>query len=91
MFDSFRGRGGTASLEGITLLTQREKAVLDLVRQGLTNREIAAAWFISENTVKVHLRNIMEKLHAHTRQEAVALLTAKDLLPKITQAGIKQV
>ena len=33
-------------------------AVLDLVRQDLTNREIAAAWFISENTVKVHLRNV---------------------------------
>ena len=91
MFDSLRGRGGAASLGGIPLLTRREKAVLDLVRQGLTNREIAAAWFISENTVKVHLRNIMEKSHAHTRQKAVALLTAKDLLPKITQAGIKQV
>jgi DNA-binding NarL/FixJ family response regulator len=91
MFDSFRGRGGAASLEGIPLLTRREKAVLDLVRQGLTNREIAAALFISENTVKVHLRNIMEKLHAHTRQEAVALLTADDLLSKVTQAGIKQV
>ena len=91
MFSSFRGHGGAASLGGIPLLTRREKTVLDLVRQGLTNREIAAASFISENTVKVHLRNIMEKLHAHTRQEAVALLTEKGLLPKVIQAGTKQV
>jgi len=89
IFDSLHGRGSAASLGGIPLLTRREKAVLDLVRQGLTNKEIAAASFISENTVKVHLRNIMEKLHAHTRQEAVALFSEKDQLPKIIQTDTK--
>ena len=58
----------------ITLLSKREQVALSLVAQGLTNKEIATTLVISENTVKVHLRNIMEKLHAHTRQEAVNLV-----------------
>ena len=62
-----------AKLGGATLLSKREQAVLSQVGQGFTNREIATTLSISENTVKVHLRNIMEKLHAHTRQQAVVL------------------
>ena len=58
---------------GVTHLTKQEQAVLSLVAQGFTNREIATTMSISENTAKVHLRNIMEKFHAHTRQQAVAL------------------
>jgi len=64
--------------------------VLSLVAQGLTNREIATTLVICENTVKVHLRNIMEKLRAHTRQQAVSLVGGKDLLPRATQTGTKQ-
>jgi len=67
----------------VTLLSKRERKVISLVAQGLTNSEIAATLFIAESTVKVHLRSVMEKLHAHTRQEAVALLSGKDLLPKL--------
>ena len=62
-----------AKSEDVSLLSKREQAVLSLVGQGFTNREIATTLSISENTVKVHLRNIMEKLHAHTRQQAVVL------------------
>jgi two-component system NarL family response regulator len=58
----------------ITLLSKRERQIISLVAKGFTNRKIADALFISSNTVKVHLRNIMEKLHAHTRQEAVNLV-----------------
>ena len=52
-------------------LTEREVEVLRLVTQGLRNREIAARLDISENTAKYHLRNILEKLHAHSRAELV--------------------
>ena len=52
-------------------LTDRELEVLKLVAQGLNNREIAKRLFISENTVKNHVRNILEKLQLHSRMEAV--------------------
>ena len=68
---------GVAKAGGVSLLSKREQAVLSLVAQGLTNREIATSLFISEHTVKVHLRNIMGKFHAHTRQQAVALAREK--------------
>jgi len=74
----------------ITLLSKREQAVLSLVAQGFTNREIATTLVICENTVKVHLRNIMEKLHAHTRQQAVSLAGGKGLLPRATKTDTKQ-
>lgn len=60
-----------------TLLSKREQAVLALVAQGFTNREVSTTLFISEHTVKVHMRNIMRKFHAHTRQEAVSLAREK--------------
>lgn len=54
------------------LLTQRELEILDFVRQGATNREIATRLFISENTVKNHLKNIMAKLHIENRVQLAA-------------------
>jgi DNA-binding NarL/FixJ family response regulator len=52
-------------------LTERELDVLRLVAQGRTNREVADELYIAENTVKNHVRNILEKLHLHSRMEAV--------------------
>ena len=51
-------------------LSPREGEVLQLVTQGATNKKIADSLFISENTVKTHLRNIMEKLHLANRSQA---------------------
>lgn len=51
----------------IERLTNREQEILELVCTGATNREIAAKLFISENTVKNHLKNIMAKLHIQNR------------------------
>jgi len=79
-FSSLERHEGAAKTWDATLLSKRERAVLTLVAQGLTNKEIASTLFISEHTVKVHLRNIMGKLQAHTRQQAVALATREDLL-----------
>jgi len=52
-------------------LTERELQVLKLVARGLNNRDIARQLYISENTVKNHVRNILEKLQLHSRMEAV--------------------
>lgn len=51
-------------------LSPREKDVLKLVTQGLTNKEISQSLYIADSTVKNHLRNIMEKLHVRNRVEA---------------------
>jgi DNA-binding NarL/FixJ family response regulator len=61
-------------------LTPRELEVLNLVAHGLANRDIAKELFISENTVKNHVRNILEKLQLHSRMEAVMYAVREKLL-----------
>ena len=61
-------------------LTDRELEVLRLVATGLNNREVAKQLFISENTVKNHVRNILEKLQLHSRMEAVMYAVREKLL-----------
>ncbi len=62
------------------LLTTRELEVLKLVARGMSNREVADHLFISGNTVKNHVRNILEKLHLHSRMEAVMYAVREHLL-----------
>jgi DNA-binding NarL/FixJ family response regulator len=62
-------------------MSPREDEVLQLVAQGATNKEIADSLFISENTVKTHLRNIMDKLHLANRSQAAAYAVKRGLVP----------
>jgi DNA-binding NarL/FixJ family response regulator len=61
-------------------LTDREMEVLKLVARGMNNRDIARELFISENTVKNHVRNILEKLQIHSRMEAVMIALRDKLI-----------
>ena len=63
------------SLSELSALTDREREVLDLLAQGLTNKEIAEKLVITTNTVKRHLKAIFEKLDVHTRSAATAKVT----------------
>jgi len=62
-------------------LSDRELEVLQLIAEGLTNREIASRLFLSLNTVKVHSRNIYGKLGVHNRTEAAAKARVLGILP----------
>jgi DNA-binding NarL/FixJ family response regulator len=61
-------------------LTSREQEILELVAQGLSNPEIAEKIYISENTVKKHLRNILDKLHLNNRVEAAVYAVREGLV-----------
>jgi DNA-binding NarL/FixJ family response regulator len=61
-------------------LTEREMEVLRLVARGMNNRDIAKELYISENTVKNHVRNILEKLQIHSRMEAVMIAVREKLI-----------
>ena len=62
-----------------TELTERERAVLRLVCEGQSNKEIGAALFISEGTVKTHVKNLFAKLDVNSRSEAVAAAIRRGL------------
>jgi len=64
-------------------LTEREKEVLELVARGLSNKAVAEALNLSPGTVKVHVSNILGKLHATSRTEAAMLATQQGLISPI--------
>lgn len=63
-------------------LSQREGEVLDLIAQGQTNKDIGAGLFVSENTVRYHIRNILAKLHLRNRTQAAAYAAQQGLADK---------
>lgn len=58
-------------------LTQREREIVELIYKGASNAIIAEELFISQNTVKSHMKNIYEKLNVHSRMELVYLINAQ--------------
>ena len=71
---SIRGEAGgrARAVAGAAPLTSREREVLGLVAEGLTNAQVAAVLWISPGTVRRHLENTFAKLGVHTRTAAVA-------------------
>jgi DNA-binding NarL/FixJ family response regulator len=59
--------------DGGDSLTQREREILQLLADGMSNADVAARLFISQETVKSHVRHILVKLEADTRTQAVAI------------------
>ena len=66
------GRGGTPRELEAVRLTQRERQVIDLIAEGLANKEIATRLGIAVHTVKSHVHNVLEKLALHSRLEVAA-------------------
>jgi len=64
----------------IITLSIREKEIMILVAKGKTNKEIAKALFISENTVKTHVSNIMEKMQVRNRHEITILAIERNMI-----------
>jgi DNA-binding NarL/FixJ family response regulator len=64
-------------------LTQREIEILEFVVKGATNNEIAKTLCIAENTVKIHLRNILEKLHLKNRIQAAVYAVRQGLVKDV--------
>ena len=61
-------------------LTAREKEVLQLIGEGMTNGEIAETLFISPHTVTRHRANLMQKLNVHNRVELVKVASSRGLI-----------
>ncbi len=65
-----------ATLDGAGPLTKGEREIAELVSQGLTNRQIAAALHISERTAEAHIQHSLRKLSIHSRAQLAAWLSA---------------
>jgi DNA-binding NarL/FixJ family response regulator len=63
-----------------TSLTDREREILRLLARGATTHQITDALAISRNTVRTHVQHLLDKLHAHTRAQAVQVAVAAQLL-----------
>ena len=63
-------------------ITPRELEVLQLIADGLSNKEIALRVFVSENTIKTHLSRVFDKLGARRRTQAVQIAKELRLIPK---------
>jgi DNA-binding NarL/FixJ family response regulator len=68
----------TAADEVTEALTAREREVLERLIAGDSNKEIGSTLFVSENTVKYHLKNILQKLHVNNRAQVVAWAMRQD-------------
>ncbi len=74
------GALASSAIEGVRQLTQRERDVLRLLADGLSNDEIGKRLYISAETVRTHVRKAMAKLDAETRTQAVARALREHLI-----------
>ena len=72
-----------------TGLTNREVEIVKLLPKGLTNKEMAETLFVADNTVKVHVKNILGKLQLRNRQQLAAYAVQKGLVTEIKDTGEK--
>jgi len=80
-FSSLYGRN--SKIDGEIKLTEREREIVELVAGGATNKEIGETLFIAENTVKVHMKNILEKLQLRNKQQVAAYAVDRGLISEI--------
>jgi len=73
MLRYFRERPEDRSESGLSLLTARQKQVLELLHQGYSNREIAEKLGVGTDAVKMHVREVLRKLQIESRVEAAAI------------------
>lgn len=76
----FKHMGSEKNIRPESMVSEREIEVLKLVAVGKSNREIAEALSVSENTIKFHLKNITHKLNVSNRTEAVTVAIQKHLI-----------
>jgi len=88
LMEAFRRQSQNAQNQSIFSLSDREKEILMYVATGASNKEIAKSCYISETTVKTHLRNILSKMEVKNRAGAVSLATTMGILPKISREEV---
>ncbi|UCC16397.1 MAG: response regulator transcription factor [Dehalococcoidales bacterium] len=88
LMEAFRRQSHNAQNQGIFSLSDREKEILKYVATGASNKEIAQSCYISETTVKTHLRNILSKMEVKNRAGAVSLATTMGILPKVSREEV---
>jgi DNA-binding NarL/FixJ family response regulator len=75
------GGDSPVDLPGVDSLTDKEEKILERIAEGMSNRQIGAALYLAEGTIKNYVSRIMEKLHANTRTE-LAILSRKQRHPE---------
>jgi DNA-binding NarL/FixJ family response regulator len=81
LLEGYLGEGGGAGVEDtLSLLTDREREVLQLIAEGKTNKEIATLLSVSINTIETHRKHIMEKLDLHNTAEIVRFAVRKKIV-----------
>jgi two-component system, NarL family, response regulator DevR len=72
-----RRHGNDDPANPLAALSSHERRILPLIAAGKTNREIATALYLTENTVKTYVSNILQKLHLSRRAEAAAFIARR--------------
>jgi len=86
--DALTAAGADQGTNG-TPLTERERETIRLLAKGASNKEVAEKLVITENTVKIHVKHILEKLQLRNRQQAAVYAVQQGLVPEMGDTGEK--